>query len=141
MNIYLIIKSLHLIFVVSWMIGLLYLPRLFVYHAKTKFGDEVDKTLQIMEKKLLRIIMNPAMIFSFIFGFWLIYLVGFEGGWLHLKLVLILILAGFHGFLAKCRKGFEFGKNRHGEKFYRIINEVPALLMIIIIFLVIIKPF
>jgi putative membrane protein len=140
-NLYLIIKSLHIIFVISWMSGLLYLPRLFVYHTKAKIGSELDQTLQTMEKKLLKIIMNPAMILSFIFGFWLIHLVGFSGGWLHLKIVLVLCLGGFHGFLAKCRKDFSLGKNKHSEKFYRIINEVPTLLMITIIFLVILKPF
>ena len=138
---YLIIKSLHLISVISWMCGLLYLPRLFVYHTKTKSGDGMDKTLQIMERKLLRFIMNPAMVLSFIFGFWLIHFIGLSGGWLHLKIVLVLGLAAFHGFMAKCRKDFELGKNKHSEKFFRIINEVPTLLMIIIIFLVIIKPF
>ncbi len=141
MDIYLIIKSLHIISIISWMCGLLYLPRLFVYHSNAYQGGDLDKTLQIMEEKLLRIIMNPAMILSFVFGIWLIYLVGFSGGWLHLKLVLVLGLAGFHGFLAKCRKDFSFGRNTRSEKFYRVINEVPTVLMIAIIFLVILKPF
>lgn len=140
-NIYPIIKSLHIIFVIAWMCGLFYLPRLFVYHTKAKSGSELDLTLQIMEQKLLRIIMNPAMILSFIFGFWLIHLVGFSGGWLHLKITLVLALAGFHGFLSKCRKDFLKGQNQRSEKFYRIINEVPTLLMIAIIFLVVLKPF
>jgi len=140
-NNYLIIKSLHIIFVIAWMCGLLYLPRLFVYHSKAKQGGELDKTLQIMEKKLLKIIMNPAMILSFVFGFWLIYYIGFSGGWLHAKITIVLLLAGFHGFLAKCRKDFILRKNRHSEKFYRTINEVPTLLMIAIVFLVTIKPF
>ena len=140
-NIYPIIKSLHIISIISWMCGLLYLPRLFVYHSKAKIGGELDQTLKIMENKLLKFIMNPAMIFSFIFGFYLIHFVGFDGIWLHIKLTLVLILAGFHGFLAKCRKSFASGKNKHSEKFYRIINEVPTLLMILIIFLVILKPF
>jgi putative membrane protein len=140
-NLYLIIKSLHIITVISWMCGLLYLPRLFVYHSKATIGGEFDKNLQIMEQKLLKIIMNPSMILSFIFGFWLIYFIGFDGAWLHIKITLVLILAGFHGFLAKCRKNFVFGKNQHSEKFYRIINEVPALLMVLIVFLVILKPF
>jgi putative membrane protein len=97
--------------------------------------------LQIMEKKLLRIIINPAMILSFVFGFWLIHLVGIEGGWLHLKITLVLVLAGFNGFLSRWRKNFELGKNIHSQKFYRIINEVPAVLMVLIVFLVILKPF
>jgi protoporphyrinogen IX oxidase len=140
-NTYLIIKSLHIIFVIAWMCGLFYLPRLFVYHSKAEQGGELDKTLQIMERKLLRIIMNPAMILSFIFGFWLIHYIGFSGGWLHAKITLVLFLAGFHGFLAKCRKDFVSGKNKHSEKFYRIANEAPTLLMIAIVFLVILKPF
>jgi putative membrane protein len=140
-NPYLIIKSLHIIFIISWMCGLFYLPRLFVYHTKANKGGELDKNLQIMEKKLLRIIMNPAMILSFIFGLWLIHFVGLSGGWLHLKIALVLCLVGFHGFLSRCRKNFETGKNQHSEKFYRIINEVPSLLMILIVFLVILKPF
>ncbi len=143
-NLYPIIKSLHIISVISWMCGLLYLPRLFVYHTQATQGGDLDKTLQIMEKKLLKIIMNPAMILSFIFGFWMIYLIGFSGfsgGWLHLKIVLVLVLAGFHGFLAWCRKNFASGTNKKSEKFYRIINEVPTLLMITIVFLVVLKPF
>ena len=140
-NIYPIIKSLHIIFVIAWMCGLFYLPRLFVYHSQAKIGGELDKTLQIMERKLLKIIMNPAMILSFIFGIWLINLVGIGGGWLHLKIVLVLALAGLHGFFAKCRKDFLDGKNIRSEKFYRIINEVPTILMIAIVFLVILKPF
>ena len=140
-NIYVIIKSLHIISIIAWMSGLLYLPRLFVYHSRAYIGGELDKTLQIMERKLLQIIMNPAMIFSFIFGFWLIYLVGFSGGWLHIKILLVLILSSFHGFLAKCSKNFANGNNKHSEKFYRIINEVPTILMIIIVFLVVVQPF
>jgi putative membrane protein len=123
------------------MCGLFYLPRLFVYHTKANIGSELDLTLQIMERKLLKIIMNPAMILSFIFGFWLIHLIGFSGGWLHFKITLVLALAGFHGFLSKCRKDFASGKNKHSEKFYRIINEVPTILMIAIVFLAILKPF
>jgi putative membrane protein len=140
-NLYPIIKSLHIIFVIAWMCGMLYLPRLFVYHSKAQKGGELDKTLQIMERKLLRIIINPAMILSFIFGFWLIHFIGFSGGWLHLKITLVLILAGFHGFLSRWRKDFAAGQNKHSEKFYRIINEVPTLLMIAIVFLVVLKPF
>lgn len=118
-----------------------YLPRLFVYHTKAVVGGELDLTLKIMERKLLRIIINPAMILSFIFGGWLIYFIGFSGGWLHAKLFLVVLLSAFHGFLAKCRKDFEKGQNKHSEKFYRIINEVPTVIMIAIVFLVILKPF
>lgn len=141
MDLYLIIKSLHIISVIAWMAGMFYLPRLFVYHTGAQKGGELDETLKIMERKLLRIIINPAMILTFIFGFWLIYYIGFSGGWLHAKIFLVLVLAGFHGFLAKCRKDFEKGENKRTEKFYRIINEVPTLLAIIIVFLVVLKPF
>ncbi|MFT6106383.1 MAG: putative membrane protein [Rickettsiales bacterium] len=124
------------------MVGMLYLPRLFVYHTKAKIGSELDTTLQTMELKLIKIIINPAMIASFVSGVWLIYFIGFSsGGWLHAKILLVLILAGFHGFLSKCRKNFVAGSNKKSEKFYRIINEVPAVLMVAIVFLVVLKPF
>jgi putative membrane protein len=140
-NYYFIIKALHIISLISWMCGLLYLPRLFVYHTKANPGGDLDCTLQIMEKNLLKFIMNPAMILTFIFGFWLIKFIGFSEIWLHIKLTLVFILAGFHGFLAKCRKNFASEQNNRSEKFYRIINEVPTLLMIAIVFLAILKPF
>jgi putative membrane protein len=138
-NLYLVIKSLHIISFICWMCGIFYLPRLFVYHSKVNPKSESDKIFKIMEKKLLKIIMNPAMIATFIFGFWLIFMIGFQK-WLHLKILLVLILAGFHGFLAKCRKDFEKSQNKHSEKFYRIINEIPTLLMVAIVFLAVLKP-
>jgi protoporphyrinogen IX oxidase len=138
---YEIIKILHIISVISWMAGLLYLPRIFVYHSEVKNGSETDKIFQLMEYKLLKYIMNPAMILTFIFGIYLSVILGFGEAWLHIKITLVLILAGFHGFLAICRKKFALGINQHSQKFYRIINEVPTLLMIAIISLVIIKPF
>ncbi|MFT6331919.1 MAG: putative membrane protein [Lentimonas sp.] len=142
MDTYLIAKFLHIISLISWMCGMLYLPRLFVYHTQAKIGGELDKTLQIMEAKLLRFIMNPAMILTFITGFWLISFIGFgSGGWLHFKLLLVLFMAGCHGFLGKCRKNFAAGENIRSDKFYRIINEVPTILMITIVFLVVVKPF
>lgn len=140
-NLFLAMKSLHIIAVISWMAGLLYLPRLFTYHCQAKEGSQMDKTFQLMEKKLLRFIMNPAMIASFIFGLGMIHFIGFGHGWLHVKLFLVILLAAFHGFLAKCRQDFIKGKNKHAQKFYRIINEVPTVLMIIIVFLVIFKSF
>lgn len=138
---YLVIKSLHIISVIAWMAGMFYLPRLFVYHTRAVKGGELDETLKIMERKLLRIIINPAMILTFIFGFWLIHFTGFSSGWLHAKLTLVILLSAFHGFLSKCRKNFEKGQNKYSEKFYRIINEVPTVIMIAIVFLVILKPF
>jgi putative membrane protein len=136
-----VLKILHLVAVISWMAGLLYLPRIFVYHCNAKAGSELDQTLQLMEKRLLRFIMNPAMIIVFILGFLLANDIGFDFIWLHIKITLVLILAGFHGFLAKCRKDFANNQNKHSQKFYRIINEVPTVLMILIISLAILKPF
>ncbi len=138
---YEIIKILHIVAIISWMAGLLYLPRIFVYHCTVAFNSECDKIFQQMERKLLKFIMNPAMILSFIFGFYLAFQIGFENKWIHLKILLVLILAGFHGFLAHCRKQFIANKNSHSQKFYRIINEVPTILLIAIISLVILKPF
>lgn len=140
-ELYDIIKILHIIAVISWLAGLLYLPRIFVYHSQVSFGSETDKIFQMMEKKLLRFIMTPAMILVFIFGFYLASQIGFEFIWLHIKITLVLCLAGYHGFLSRCRKNFEAGKNKHSQKFFRIINEVPTLLMIVIVVLVVLKPF
>ena len=136
-----VIKILHIIAVMSWLAGLLYLPRIFVYHAGVAVGSETDKVFQVMEKRLLRYIMMPAMILVFIFGFYLASEIGFEFIWLHIKITLVLCLAAYHGFLSKCRKNFEKGQNKYSQKFYRIINEVPTLLMIAIVALVILKPF
>lgn len=139
---YLTIKALHIISIICWMAGLFYLPRLYVYHTKAKVGSELDLTLQVMERKLLKLIMNPSMIASFIFGILLIYIIGFETGkWLHLKILLVLIMALTHGLMAKYRKDFATGKNTKGDKFFRVFNEVPTILMIIIVFLAITKPF
>lgn len=140
-NIFLLVKSLHIIAVISWLAGLLYLPRLFVYHTQVKIGSEMDKTFQIMERKLLYFIIHPAMLASILLGAGLAYFLGFDAIWLHLKASLVILLIGFSFFLSKCRKNFAMGKNKHSEKFYRIINEVPTILMILIVFLVIFKPF
>lgn len=139
-ELYDIVKILHIIAVISWLAGLLYLPRIFVYHSQVSVGSETDKIFQIMEKKLLRFIMTPAMILVFIFGFYLASQIGFEFIWLHIKITLVLCLAGYHGFLSRCRKNFEKGENKHSQKFFRIINEVPTLLMIAIVVLVVLKP-
>lgn len=140
---YLWLKSLHLIFIISWLAGLFYLPRLFVYHCDLKAGSKEDKLFQTMERKLLRFIMNPAMILSLIFGLWIAQIYGFKnlGGWFHIKMFLVIIIMYFHHFLARRRKDFEQGKNKYSAKFYRIINEVPTVLMIAIVILVIVKPF
>lgn len=140
---YLIVKAFHIVFVISWMAGLLYLPRLFVYHTKAKLGSELDTTFRTMESKLVKIIINPAMILSLIFGLLLININGFAsmGGWFHAKLLLLLFMFGFHGVCIKWKKGFALGKNRNSEKFYRIANEIPAVLMTLIVALAVIKPF
>lgn len=140
-NFYDIIKILHIISVISWLAGLLYLPRIFVYHSDVKSGSEADLIFQTMEKKLMRYIMLPAMLLTLIFGLALANEIGFEFVWLHIKITLVLVLAGYHGFLSICRKNFILGKNQHSAKFYRIINEIPTLLMIAIVALVILKPF
>ncbi len=136
-----LIKVLHIIAVMSWMAGLLYLPRIFVYHAEVKTGSETDLIFQTMERKLLRYIMNPAMIIAFICGFYLVAEIGFGFVWLHIKLTLVFILAIFHHLLGCWRRDFERGQNKHSAKFYRMINEIPTLAMIGIVFFVIIKPF
>lgn len=141
-NYYLWIKAFHLIAVISWMAGLLYLPRLYVYHSLVEKNSDMDKTFQIMEKKLLKIIMNPAMVLSYLFGIILVYIYGLRalGTWFHLKFLLVLILSGFHGFLAKYRKDFAMGVNSKSDKFFRTINEIPTIIMIAVVILVIVKP-
>lgn len=136
-------KSIHVVSVISWMAAILYMPRLFAYHTKAKKGSEMDKTFQTMERKLLRIIMNPAMIATYVFGLLTSYVYGFValGMWFHLKMFVVLLLTIFHALLAKWRKDFEKGKNVHSEKFYKVINEVPSILMVFAVVLVIVKPF
>ena len=141
---YLWLKSLHVIGIIAWMAGLLYLPRLFVYHCQQAPGSPASETFKVMERRLLRFIMNPAMIVSFFFGFWLIWErspVIWSEGWLHGKLALVVALSGAHGMMAKWRNDFAMDRNRHSQRFYRIANEVPTVLMIGIVLLVIVKPF
>lgn len=140
---YMWLKAFHLIFVISWFAGLFYLPRLFVYHCAIKVGSKEDKLFQTMERKLLRVIMNPAMILSLVFGLWIAQIYGFKnlGGWFHIKMTLVVFILYFHHFLGRRRKDFENGKNKYSAKFYRIINEVPTVLMIAIVILAIVKPF
>ena len=143
MNYYLLFKSLHLIAVISWMAGLLYLPRLFVYHAETISNDDKKKTFKLMEKKLFFYIMNPAMILSWLFGILLIHSIGidiFSYLWLKLKFIMVLLLTFYHFFLFHCLKNFNQDKIEYSPKFYRAINEVPTILLIGIIFIVVFKP-
>jgi putative membrane protein len=135
-----IVKIIHIISVISWLAGLLYLPRIFVYHTQVAVGSEADKIFQTMERKLLRYIMNPAMIIAISCGLYLANEIGFEFVWLHIKITMVLLLVFYHHFLSRCRKNFAAGKNKYSAKFYRIINEVPTILMIIIVTLVILKP-
>ena len=142
-NIYLWYKALHTIALIAWMAGMLYLPRLFVYHAQAKIGSESSETFKIMEKRLLRFITTPAMLITVILGILLIardpsyYL---SSGWLHAKLLFVFIMIGMHGYFAKTVRVFAQDKNLKTAKFYKIINEVPTILMILIIILVVVKP-
>ena len=142
MNFYLFFKALHLIAIISWMAGLLYLPRIFVYHAETK-NDEVKSTFKVMERRLFVYIMNPAMILSWLFGLILIHSIGlrsFSEFWLIAKIVLVLLLTFYHFFLFNCLNNFSLDRNERSSKFFRVINEVPTVLLIVIIFLVVFKP-
>ena len=142
MNFYLLFKALHLIAIISWMAGLLYLPRIFVYHAETK-NDEVKNTFKVMERKLFVYIMNPAMILSWLFGLILIHSIGiqsFSEFWLIAKIVLVISLTFYHFFLFSCLNNFSLDRNERSSKFFRVINEVPTVLLIVIIFLVVFKP-
>ncbi len=143
MNTYLLFKSLHLIAVISWMAGLLYLPRIFVYHVKNKNEENTSNIFKVMEKKLFFYIMTPAMVLSWLFGLLLLGSIGFDqlgSKWLQIKLILIIILTVYHFFLGICLKRFSLDKNTYSSKFYRILNEVPTLLLILIVFMVIFKP-
>ena len=146
MNTYLLFKSIHLIAVISWMAGLLYLPRIFVYHSEAvqnNKSEDLIETFKVMERRLLVYIMNPAMIVSWIFGALLIYSIGmdnFGSVWLQLKLVFVVILTLYHFFLFQCLRKFDENNNSHTPKFYRIINEIPTVLLIGIILVVVFKP-
>ena len=143
MNYYLLFKSLHLISVISWMAGLLYLPRLFVYHSETKNNTELKQTFHLMEKRLFFYIMNPAMLLSWFLGFLLLHTIGWESFtylWLQLKLTMVFLLTFYHFFLLYCLRHLGLGKNKYSPKFYRLINEVPTVFLISIIFVVVFKP-
>ena len=142
MDLYLWIKSLHVISIIAWMAGMLYLPRLFVYHVDAEPGSKQSETFKIMERRLMKAIINPSMIASWIFGLWLAYDAGFfMDGWFHAKLTLVLLMSAVHGYLARCVKVFGRDENTRPAKFYRMLNEVPTVLMIGIVILVIVKPF
>ena len=143
MNFYLTLKALHLIAVISWMAGLLYLPRIFVYHAEKSSEINVSEVFKTMEFKLYNYIMMPAMVLSWIFGLLLISSIGFDqlsNYWLILKLIFVTILTFYHFFLGTCLNKFRRNENKFSSRFYRIFNEIPTLLLILIIFLVVFKP-
>ena len=143
MNYYLLFKSLHLISVISWMAGLLYLPRIFVYHAENSDDRKISDVFKIMEKKLYFYIMTPAMILSWIFGLLLIHSIGFQQLgqiWMIFKLIFVILLTMYHFYLGTILNQFRIDKNTHSHKFYRLINEIPTILLILIVFVVIFKP-
>jgi putative membrane protein len=136
------IKAAHIVAVISWMAGMLYLPRLFVYHADAPVGSDKSETFKVMERRLLRAIINPAMLATWIFGLWLGWKgFAFSGGWLHAKIFLVLVLSGVHGYLSGAVRRFAEDRNVKPARHWRIVNEAPTVLMILIVILVVIKPF
>ena len=141
-NLYLWAKAIHVIAVIAWMAGMLYLPRLFVYHSEVAVGSAQSETFKVMERRLLRAIINPAMIVTWVFGLWLAWDgFGFHGGWLHGKIALVVAMSAVHGYLAGSVRRFAEDRNEKPARHWRIVNEVPTLLMIAIVILVIVKPF
>lgn len=139
---YLYVKAFHVIAVMSWMAGLLYLPRLFIYHSDAPIGSEQSETFKMMERRLLKVIMNPAMMITWLLGLYLAWdIFQFQGGWLHAKIAMVVALTGVHMFFSRAVRDFAADKPRRSTKYWRIWNEVPTVLMIAIVILVIIKPF
>jgi putative membrane protein len=136
------LKAFHIIAVIAWMAGMLYLPRLFVYHCDAEPGSKQSETFKVMERRLLRLIINPAMIATWVLGLWIAWQGGwFKAPWLHGKLVLVLAMSGVHGMFVRYVKDFAADRNTRSQKFYRIMNEVPTVLMILIVILAVVKPF
>ncbi|MGZ9719187.1 protoporphyrinogen oxidase HemJ [Rhizobium miluonense] len=141
-DLYLWIKALHIIAVISWMAGMFYLPRLFVYHTDAEPGSQQSETFKVMEQRLLRYIINPAMILTWIFGLYLAWSVyDFQGGWLHAKIGLVVLLSAVHGHFSGAVRAFARDQNKHSARYWRMMNEAPTLLMIVIVILVVVKPF
>lgn len=138
-----LLRALHIISVMAWMAGLFYLPRLFVYHCAAEKGSDKSETFKVMERKLLRIIMNPASILAWIFGCLMLWANPdlFKEGWMHIKLIAVILMTIFHHMLALWRKKFERDENDKSEKFYRLWNEAPTLLMIIVVLMAVLEPF
>lgn len=143
MNTYLIAEALHIISFTAWMAGMFYLPRLYVYHCKVAPGSEADLLFQTMERRLLKAIINPAMVATFVFGGWLVYeSEAYKQGWWHVKITLVVLgMGGVHGMLSKYRKDFVQGKNTKSERYYRVLNEVPTVIFVVIVLLAVLKPF
>jgi len=141
-ELFLWLKALHIIAVIAWMAGMLYLPRLFVYHCEAEPGSRQSETFKVMERRLLNVIINPAMAVTWALGLWLAWDGGFfASGWFHAKLALVVALSGMHGFYARWVRDFADDQNQHTQRFFRIMNEVPTVLMIAIVILVVVKPF
>jgi protoporphyrinogen IX oxidase len=139
---YLWLKAFHVIAVIAWMAGMLYLPRLFVYHCEAEPGSKQSETFKVMERRLLKAIINPAMIATWLLGLWLAWSGGwYASPWLQAKVVLVLGLSALHGFFVRWVRDFAADRNRHSQKFYRIINEVPTIIMIAAVLLAVVKPF
>jgi putative membrane protein len=135
-------KAFHVIAVIAWMAGMLYLPRLFVYHCDAEPGSRQSETFKVMERRLLKAIINPAMIVTWVLGLWLAWKGGWlSAGWLQTKIALVLILSAAHGFFVRWVRDFGSDKNVHSQKFYRFINELPTILMVVIVILAVVKPF
>lgn len=140
-DLYLWLKAVHIMAVISWMAGLFYLPRLMVYHADCETGSQQSETFKVMERRLLKAIMTPAMIASWILGLAVAYGYGyFVDGWFHAKLAVVFLLSGYHGLLARHVRIFAGDGNRHSSRYYRVINEIPTLAMVAIVVLVVLKP-
>ncbi len=135
------VKAAHVIMVIFWMAGMLMLPRFFAYHAEAPVGGDEDLAWRERERRLLRIVINPSMVLAWVFGLMLVGHLGLSGGWLHAKLALVLLLSAFHGLLARWRRDFVRGENRRTSLFYRRVNEIPSIFVILIVVLVIVKPF
>jgi putative membrane protein len=139
---YMWLKAFHVIALIAWMAGMLYLPRLFVYHCEAEPGSKQSETFKVMERRLLNAIITPAMVVSWALGLWLAWISGsYAAGWLQAKVVLVIALSALHGFFVRCVREFGADRNRFSQHFYRIINEVPTILMIGIVILAVVKPF
>lgn len=144
MDLYLWVKALHVISIIAWMAGMLYLPRLFVYHAEVGKGSVQSETFKVMERRLYRGITTPAMVASWVFGLWLAFgfgIVDFSQGWMWLKALMVIALSGLHGYFGRLRRDFAEDRNTRSHKFFRAINEIPFVLAMVIVISVIVKPF